>query len=427
MCLKLCAPAAEQAQQEGSRLLSTKFVRSWRIKMRKLDNGREEQQYLRRSRFVGREYAWLDKDRTELFAPASSSLLTRLLPSVFMHNKDNNHACCVLDVADACLTVDQRIPTIVRANLGSGHEEQYVQHFRLVKLLPGQRDGTVRWHEAFTEFLDGKLGFEPYVACPALFSLKQVDVSGLLHVDDLFSEGARPGLETMVSCVKEKYKCTVSWLCAHGDEVGFLKKSYKLVRDDLLIIQPHPRHVERLVEMFGLGRSAPKASPMPTTVPLDDVELDSERSTLFRTAVGILLYLQADVVEAQFGIRWLAQHMSRPTAGALRVLRHMILYLKGTSSYGIGFPVPTRGVGITVQSKSGLDVLETHTDADWAGDREHRRSVSGCVITLNGHMLSSSSRTQKTIVLSSGESEYASAVSGTCDQIKCSSGMLLSL
>ncbi|CAE7327697.1 unnamed protein product [Symbiodinium microadriaticum] len=359
--------------------------------MRKFDNGREEQQYLRRSRFVGREYAWLDKDRTELFAPASSSLLTRLLPSVFMHNKDNNHACCVLDVADAFLTVDQRIPTIVRANLGSGHEEQYVQHFRLVKLLPGQRDGTVRWHEAFTEFLDGKLGLEPYVPCPALFRLKQVDVSGLLHVDDLFSEGARPGLETMVACVQEKYKCTVSWLCAHGDEVGFLKKSYKLVRDDLLIIQPHPRHVERLVEMFGLGRSAPKASPMPTTVPLDDVELDSERSTMFRTAVGILLYLQADVVEAQFGIR--------------------------TSSYGIGFPVPTRGVGITVQSKSGLDVLETHTDADWAGDREHRRSVSGCVITLNGHMLSSSSRTQKTIALSSGESEYASAVSGTCDQV----------
>ena len=413
----ITAPAAERAQQEGSRLLSTKFVRSWRIKMRKLDNGREEQQYLRRSRFVGREYAWLDKDRTELFAPASSSLLTRLLPSVFMHNRHNNHACCVLDVADAFLTVDQRIPTIVRANLGSGHEEQYVQHFRLVKLLPGQRDGTVRWHEAFTEFLDDKLGLEPYVPCPALFRLKQVDVSGLLHVDDLFSEGARSGLEAMVSCVKEKYKCTVSWLCAHGDEVGFLKKGYKLVRDDLLIIQPHPRHVERLVEMFGLGRSAPKASPMPTTLTFDDAALDSERSTLFRTAVGILLYLQADVVEAQFGIRWLAQHMSKPTAGALRVLRHMILYLKGTSSYGIGFPVPTRGVGITVQSKSGLDVLETHTDADWAGDREHRRSVSGCVITLNGHMLSSSSRTQKTIALSSGESEYASAVSGTCDQV----------
>ena len=118
----------------------------------------------------------------------------------------------------------------------------------------------------------------------------------------------------MRECVKEKYKCTVSWLCAHGDEVGFLKKSYKLARD--------------------LGRSAPKASPMPTTVPLDEAELDNERSTLFRTAVG---NLQADVVEAQFGIRWLAQHMSRPAAGALRVLRHMILYLKGTSSFGIGF------------------------------------------------------------------------------------------
>ena len=118
----LSEAAARQAQQEGSRLLSTKFVRSWRIKMRKFADGREEQQYLRRSRFVGREYAWLDNGQTELFAPASSSLLTRLLPGVFMRNKADDHACCVLDVADAFLTVDQRIPTIARAILGDQQE-----------------------------------------------------------------------------------------------------------------------------------------------------------------------------------------------------------------------------------------------------------------------------------------------------------------
>ena len=87
----------------------------------------------------------------------------------------------------------------------------------------------MRWHEAFTAFLDDKLGLEPYVPCPALFRLKNVAVAGLLHVDDLFSEGKKHGLEEMVSCVKGKYKCTVSWLCSHGDEVSFLKKSYRLV------------------------------------------------------------------------------------------------------------------------------------------------------------------------------------------------------
>ncbi|CAE7239270.1 unnamed protein product [Symbiodinium sp. CCMP2592] len=411
----LTCDAAEQAQTEGSRLLSTKFVRSWRIKMRKLGNGTEQQQYLRRSRFVGREYAWMDKDRTELFAPASSSLLTRLLPSAFMRSKGDGHACCVLDVADAFLTVDQRIPTVVRASLGD--QQSHVQHFRLLKLLPGQRDGTIRWHESFTEYLDSKLGLEPYVPCPALFKLKNVAVAGLLHVDDLFSEGQRKGLDVMVSCVQDKYKCTVSWLCEHGDEVSFLKKAYRLVRDDLLIIQPHPRHVEKLVEMFNLTRARSKSSPLPTTLPTDDEELTGEQSSMFRTAVGVLLYLQSDVIEAQFGIRWLAQHMSRPTTGALRVLKHMILYLRDTSGYAIGFPVPTIGIGVSVQSKAGHDVLETHTDADWAGDKVHRKSVSGCVITLNSHLLSSSSRTQKSIALSSGESEYASAVSGTCDQV----------
>ncbi|CAE7246058.1 unnamed protein product [Symbiodinium sp. CCMP2592] len=332
-----------------------------------------------------------------------------------MRFKGDGHACCVLDVADAFLTVDQRIPTVVKASLGD--QQSHVQHFRLLKLLPGQRDGTIRWHESFTEYLDSKLGLEPYVPCPALFKLKNVAVAGLLHVDDLFSEGQRKGLDVMVSCVQEKYKCTVSWLCEHGDEVSFLKKAYRLVRDDLLIIQPHPRHVEKLVEMFNLTRARSKSSPLPTNLPTDDEELSGEQSAMFRTAVGVLLYLQSDVIEAQFGIRWLAQHMSRPTTGALRVLKHMILYLRDTSGYAIGFPVPTIGIGVSVQSKAGHDVLETHTDADWAGDKVHRKSVSGCVITLNSHLLSSSSRTQKSIALSSGESEYASAVSGTCDQV----------
>jgi hypothetical protein len=40
--------------------------------------------WLRRSRFVAREFAWMQPDRDCLFSLASSSMVARLLPSMFL-------------------------------------------------------------------------------------------------------------------------------------------------------------------------------------------------------------------------------------------------------------------------------------------------------------------------------------------------------
>ena len=52
------------------------------------------------------------------------------------------------------------------------------------------------------------------------------------------------------------------------------------------------------------------------------------------------------------------------------------------------------------------NLLGVFSDADWAGDKGNRRSVSGSVIFLNGQFVYPYSRNQKTVALSSGESEY---------------------
>ena len=83
--------------------LSTQFVRTWRIKR---DEQTGVQHYLRRSRFVAREFSWLSPERADLYSPASSNVTTRLVPLMFLANVDKDWAMMSLDVSDAFLTVN---------------------------------------------------------------------------------------------------------------------------------------------------------------------------------------------------------------------------------------------------------------------------------------------------------------------------------
>lgn len=69
---------------EGSsyKQLSTRFVRTWRDKEMEVD-GKTTRVWLRRSRFVARGFSWLSDDKQSMFSPASSSISSRILPTVF--------------------------------------------------------------------------------------------------------------------------------------------------------------------------------------------------------------------------------------------------------------------------------------------------------------------------------------------------------
>ena len=60
-------------------------------------------------------------------------------------------------------------------------------------------------------------------------------------------------------------------------------------------------------------------------------------------------------------------------------------------------------------------MIEAFSDADWAGCRSIRRSVSSSIVMCNGNFLHGASKTQKSIALSSAESEFGAAVSAAID------------
>ena len=99
------------------------------------------------------------------------------------------------------------------------------------------------------------------------------------------------------------------------------------------MIQSHPRRIEQLMKLAGV-----KASSRPQKVPghplIDEVDnsaaLDMAESTVFRSCVGILLYLAADLPHCQHAIRYLSTGMSSPTKQKKDILRHLISFLHGT-------------------------------------------------------------------------------------------------
>ena len=132
--------------------LTTRMAYDWREK----NSGDNKAIWLRRARYVAREYAWLES-RADILAPASSCLMNQLLLIHFVTSSNPDRCLVGIDVSEAFLTVDQVVPTRVVYKPVDGGPPVY---FALGKVLPGQRDGSEKWYVSLTEFLGSSLNIE---------------------------------------------------------------------------------------------------------------------------------------------------------------------------------------------------------------------------------------------------------------------------
>ena len=71
----------------------------------------------------------------------------------------------------------------------------------------------------------------------------------------------------------------------------------------------------------------------------------------------------------------------------------------------------TPGRGIVFQRNGHLD-LQAYTDADWAGDRDERKSTSGYFTIVEENLVTSKRKKQKVVALSSVEAEFRGIAKG---------------
>ncbi|CAE7220909.1 unnamed protein product [Symbiodinium sp. CCMP2592] len=244
---------------------------------------------------------------------------------------------------------------------------------------------------------------QPYMenlySAPALFYEPQSLIVST-HVDDLQMLGA---------------------VHASG-ECRFLKRKFMGVNGSI-VIEQDGKHVEKLINLVGVERESGKQTPCPMNP--NDVKstkpLSSEEYPAYRTAIGILLYLGPDRPECLYAIKLLSAKTSNPTEHEWHLLRHLVRYLKLHPKRGISLsacnpgrtveqrwlanPGPERGPEADASQPFGNGrLIESISDALWGGEAD-RRSISAAVIFLNGNAVHVGNKRQKSISLSSCESE----------------------
>ena len=310
------------------RMLTTKMVRDWRLKdYVEPSDGSSSKKWLRRSRLVAREYATTKRD--DVFSPASSSHLLRLLLVIYLmrvgetveaqQGKEDDVMIGSMDIKDAFLQVEQEEPLRIAVETGE---------FIVRKNLPGQRLGPKAWFDHISNFLKKKGEFKSCDLNPCL--LRNDLAMLLIHVDDIMIAGSSYYIEKVfVPMIKEKFETSLSFMRCEGDEISFLKRTYKRVNDGIVIIPGH--YIETMLKVFeeAYGKVKVQKIPADNLIQIEDesMPLGPEEATMF--------YLSQERLDIGFVTKELASKMSRPTKMAMGHLRKMLGYLKGTSNYAM--------------------------------------------------------------------------------------------
>eukprot|EP00435_Cladocopium_sp_Y103_P069691 s216_g33.t1 len=349
--------------------LTTRFVYDWRVKQ--YGSGDEQRpRWLRRSRFVAREYAVTKRD--DVYSPATGSHTTALVPLIYLQKlaeeKEIQGSSSVktvlasVDVADAFLQVDQEKPFRVRLH-GCG--------FVVLKNLPGQRMGARSWHMHFRQFCSTTLGYEWCVEEPCLARNK--DSCLVLHVDDILLCGGRQYYEEMfLPTLKSKFSVSSSSLDGPGSSIKFLKRKIEMLQDESLVLVPSTtasKVISSFEKHFGTARM--QYIPCDASIQLEDVSsaLSDADASHFRSIVGMALHMGRDRPDLMFTIKELSAKMSAPTLTAVARLRKMIGYLKFTGDLGIHLQFPSAGSGMQKRGVEHWWLLESYADADWASNK----------------------------------------------------------
>ena len=356
--------------------LTTKLVYDWRFReaenvvpqeeasrMPSIENEnlKPRRCWQRRARLVAREYNTSKRD--DIFSPATSPALTKIIPILALLN---HWSIWSLDIKDAFLQVPQRRPVKCRIPRGKGSSAvagMEKKAWKLRKVLPGQRDASLLWSEYCATLLQEE-GYEKSSANPALFRLIKNDTVVsvcIVHVDDLQVAGKYRDVAPILKNLSKKVKLQVEGPFLTDEDyrsgyskssVRFLKRKYSF-EDGRLFVRPDSKYVTKLLENLGLEKRKEKNTPSPSNVAEVDnsPELNEEEASVYRSCVGILLYVGQDRPDVQFAVRSLATAMKTPTKKKYKELEHCALYLKKTNNYSLCYSPGVIGKSVLNSSK----------------------------------------------------------------------------
>jgi hypothetical protein len=247
-------------------------------------------------------------------------------------------------------------------------------------------------------FLNGELEEEVYIEQPEGFQLSE-------NTDYVCK------LKKALYGLKQAPRAWYSRLDKYLQQAGFRKGSadnnlyIKIRQRNQGIFISQTKYIREMLKRFGMEDCKPVITPMQTSCKLrkdDDSKSTDQRQ--YRSMIGSLLYVTASRPDVMQAVGQVARFQAAPKESHVLVVKKIFRYLKGTKEFGLWYP-------------KGKDLsLMAYTDADWAGCIDDRRSTSGAAFYLGECLVSSLSKKQSSIYLSTAEAEYIAATT-CCTQV----------
>ena len=126
------------------------------------------------------------------------------------------------------------------------------------------------------------------------------------------------------------------------------------------------QYIEDLLELYSMNKVKNTVTTTGSSslkrIEDADVALDAKAHSLFRTAVGKLLWLAFVRPDCSYAVKELSRDVKGPTVESLAKLKHLLRYLSGTKDYVLR----VKPSHMLEDWTSSLDIV-CYVGSDWAG------------------------------------------------------------
>lgn len=168
-----------------------------------------------------------------------------------------------------------------------------------------------------------------------------------------------------------------------------------------------PSYTEAILKRFGMEACKPALTPMASNLQLQKASKEEKLEKPYRELIGCLTYLMVTTrPDISAAVSYFSQFQCNPSHEHWTHVKRILRFLRGTTQHGL------------VYKKQELSKqIAGFADANWATDPNDRHSVSGYVFQTYGATTSWSTRKQRTIALSSTESECSALADCICESL----------
>jgi hypothetical protein len=175
-------------------------------------------------------------------------------------------------------------------------------------------------------------------------------------------------------------------------------------------------YLDKVLSKFSMTQCSPTDNPAVTSVvlskdqcPSTEEEIRAMSKVPYRELIGSLLFAACTIVpEITAAVSRLAEYMHNPGQLHWHEAKRILRYLKGIKS--------ERFIFLKGESNDKYK-LYGYVDADWAANRDNRRSRAGYIFKIGRCIISWASILEPTVALSSAESELIAATIATKEVI----------